>query len=46
LENIDLNVNVSLADLVNGSYKIEKGERLGRALDSTDIGRRWGPMPR
>ncbi len=25
-ENIDLNVNVSLADLVNGSYKIEAGE--------------------
>ena len=25
-ENIDLNVNVSLADLVNGSYKLEAGE--------------------
>ena len=25
-ENIDLNVNVSLADLVNGSYKLERGE--------------------
>jgi phage terminase small subunit len=25
-DNVDLNVNVSLADLVNGSYKIEKGE--------------------
>ena len=25
-ENTALNVNISLADLVNGSYKIEKGE--------------------
>jgi phage terminase small subunit len=25
-ENIDLNVNVSLADLVNGSYKLEAGQ--------------------
>ena len=25
-ENIDLNINVSLADLVNGSYKLEAGE--------------------
>jgi hypothetical protein len=25
-ENIDLNVNISLADLVNGSYAIERGE--------------------
>lgn len=25
-ENIDLNVNVSLADLVNGSYKLDAGE--------------------
>jgi phage terminase small subunit len=25
-ENIDLNVNVSLADLVNGSYQLERGE--------------------
>jgi phage terminase small subunit len=25
-ENIDLNVNVSLADLVNGSYKLDGGE--------------------
>ena len=25
-ENLDLNVNVSLADLVNGSYRLERGE--------------------
>jgi len=28
-ENIDLNVNVSLLDLVNGSYKLERGELQG-----------------
>ena len=25
-ENVDLNVNVSLADLVNGSFRLERGE--------------------
>jgi phage terminase small subunit len=25
-ENVDLNINMSLADLVNGSYKLERGE--------------------
>jgi len=25
-DNVDLNVNVSLADLVNGSYRLERGE--------------------
>jgi hypothetical protein len=25
-DNIDINVNVSLADLVNGSYRLERGE--------------------
>ena len=27
-ENIELNVNVSLADLVNGSYRLERGEAI------------------
>jgi phage terminase small subunit len=35
-ENIDLNVNVSLADLVNGSYKIEAGEPVTIDHDTAD----------
>ena len=35
-ENIDLNVNVSLADLVNGSYKLERGELTAASEQQTD----------
>jgi phage terminase small subunit len=37
-DNVDLNVNVSLADLVNGSYRLERDElqiRDGRMIDVT-----------
>ena len=34
-ENIDLNVNVSLADLVNGSYKLEHGEPQPQVIEHT-----------
>ena len=35
-DNVDLNVNVNLADLVNGSYSLERGElqiRNGRMIE-------------
>jgi hypothetical protein len=31
-DNVDVNVNVSLADLVNGSYELERGEPRARLV--------------
>ena len=33
-DNVDLNINVSLADLVNGSYRIERGELTAPAIEA------------
>ena len=42
-ENTALNVNISLADLVNGSYKIEKGrDRAARHRGQGIAGEQYG----